>query len=105
MTVFHTFDFDAQLARVEHTPSGEYLVHTEDFEDINSIIDRAYRTGTEPDFGSKRYTEYDDSELDKAQKDVEDFIRQGGAAGTSDAPHDAEETEASDIAEDEQRTI
>lgn len=92
MKIYNSLDCESQKMRLEPSVAGDYLVHVEDFENVNDIISRAVRTRTEPNYGSKYLTEYDD--LDKYQVDIEDYINNPNDEGQFDLDKSAEGSNA-----------
>lgn len=43
MDIYHSFDFKSAQKRIKKTSSGDYLVHLEDYENINDLIERSIR--------------------------------------------------------------
>lgn len=46
MKIYKSLDFEASKSRIEPNDAGVYSVHAEDFENINSLIERSIRTRT-----------------------------------------------------------
>lgn len=53
MKIYQSLDFEASKKRVEPYAAGDYIVHAEDYEDINELVQRCIITKSKlPDFTS-----------------------------------------------------
>lgn len=44
MKIYNSLDFKSQITRIEKNNPGKYLVHLEDYENLNDLIRRSIRT-------------------------------------------------------------
>lgn len=97
---YHSLDFASQLERIEPTKSGEYLVHLEDYTNINDLVRRSMKTHTDPFKDSHEpsdefydATDVDDEQLFEEQPSTMPNPVQQGVEASSAAPN-AERSEA-----------
>ncbi|QCS36710.1 hypothetical protein [Capybara microvirus Cap3_SP_646] len=72
-TIYHSLDFASARSRIESNDPGDYLVHCEDFENINDLVKRSLITRDSSClFGRDPECFYDDALNDpKLQDDYE----------------------------------
>lgn len=96
MKIYHSLDFEANKKRVEKYSAGKYIVHAEDFESINDLVERALKTHTKIDLNDFKS---DKVEYDEKDVFLENLKEETGQLDTPTASSEGDvEAERSDAA-------
>lgn len=96
MKIYKSLDFSQNKNRIEETPSGENILHDEDYESINDLIRRAERTRTKfvPETSDSAEYDFDEDELsNQIRNEFENNLSQNTAVEPSEGSTEGKRSE------------